>query len=133
MQILSDIQPYNNPAKPVYKYRVWFSEDGLKRRYKVFKIKSTALDFINQAKAWNKGVDIPSANSGENQGISAPITPPISRSSIVRYQAIERVCLEYKTSLEEILAFYVQHKERKVSDITLKEAVSSAVCPKIGQ
>lgn len=75
MQILSDIQPYNNPAKPVYKYRVWFSEDGLKRRYKVFKIKSTALDFINQAKSWNKGLDISSANSGENQGISAPITP----------------------------------------------------------
>ena len=123
MQILSDIQPYNNPAKPVYKYRVWFSEDGLKRRYKVFKIKSTALDFINQAKSWNKGLDISSANSGENQGISAPITPPISRSSVIRYQAIERVCLEYKTSLEEILAFYVQHKERKISDITLREAV----------
>lgn len=124
MQILSDIQPYNNPAKPVYKYRVWFSEDGLKRRYKVFKVKSTALDFINQAKAWNKGVDISSAESGEKQGISALTTPPISRSSIVRYQAIERVCLEYKTSLEEILAFYVQHKERKISDITLREAVS---------
>lgn len=54
MQILSDIQPCNNPAKPVYKYRVWGSEDGLKRRYKVFGVKSTALDFINQAKAWNK-------------------------------------------------------------------------------
>ena len=101
MQILSDIQPYNNPAKPVYKYRVWFSEDGLKRRYKVFKIKSTALDFINQAKAWNKGVDIPSANSGENQGISAPITPPISRSSVVRYQAIERVCLSILAKKEK--------------------------------
>lgn len=124
MQILSDIQPYNNPAKPVYKYRVWFSEDGLKRRYKVFKVKSTALDFINQAKAWNKGVDISSAESDEKQGISALTTSPISRSSIVRYQAIERVCLEYKTSLEEILAFYVQHKERKISDITLREAVS---------
>lgn len=76
MQILSDIQPYNNPAKPVYKYRVWFSEDGLKRRHKVFKVKSTALDFINQAKAWNKGIDISSAESGEKQGISALITPP---------------------------------------------------------
>lgn len=54
MQILSDIHPYDNPAKPVYKYRVWGSEDGLKRRHKVFKVKSTALDFINQAKAWNK-------------------------------------------------------------------------------
>ena len=82
------------------------------------------MDFINQAKSWNKGVDISSAETGEKQGISAPTTPPISRSSIVRYQAIERVCLEYKTSLEEILAFYVQHKERKISDITLKEAVN---------
>ena len=75
MQILSDIQPYNNPSKPVYKYRVWVSEDGLKRRHKVFKVKSTALDFINQSKAWKKGIDISSAESGEKQGFSALITP----------------------------------------------------------
>lgn len=74
-EILSDIQPYNNPSKPVYKYRVWVSEDGLKRRHKVFKVKSTALDFINQSKAWNKGIDISSAESGEKQGFSALITP----------------------------------------------------------
>ena len=75
-EILSDIQPYNNPSKPVYKYRVWVSEDGLKRRHKVFKVKSTALDFINRAKAWKKGIDISSAESGEKQGFSALITPP---------------------------------------------------------
>lgn len=68
MQILSDIQPYDNPDKPVYSIGFCFRKTD-KRRHKVFKVKPTALDFINQVKAWNKVLMYLRLNRAKNRAI----------------------------------------------------------------
>ncbi|MBE6414541.1 MAG: hypothetical protein E7035_08325 [Verrucomicrobiaceae bacterium] len=79
MQILSKVLTYNNAAKPEYKYRVFFS-DGLKKSYKVFKLKSLTVEFIKSAKEWNKGTSTPVLVT-DNNNTSNNIAPlPIAKS-----------------------------------------------------
>lgn len=126
MQILSDILPYNNAKRPAYKWRVFFL-DGLHKTYKVFKVKAEALDFIKQAKKWNNtnAVETPIANIGEDN--NAPSIVPLAKSAISRYQAIERICAEYKTTIEGMLSFFVEHNQKKCSTIKIKDAVKKYI------
>ena len=122
MKIASDILPYNNAKRPQYKYRVFFY-DGLKKTYKVFKTKSTALDFIQQVKVWNKESTetTDATTNASNTTVSANI--PLTKSAIAKYQSIERVCEHYKTTIEEILAFWVKGQKRNTYNVNISTAV----------
>ena len=126
MQILSDILPYNNAKRPAYKWRVFFL-DGLHKTYKVFKVKAEAVDFIKQAKKWNNtnAAETPIANINEPN--NAPSIVPLAKSAISRYQAIERICAEYKTTIEGMLSFFVEHNQKKCSTIKIKDAVKKYI------
>ncbi|MBP3358930.1 MAG: hypothetical protein J6K91_08465 [Opitutales bacterium] len=121
MKIASEVLTYNNAKRPQYKYRVFFY-DGLKKTYKVFKTKSVALDFIKQAKQWDKASTEPTDVTATTAIADTPVTPtvvPLSKSAIAKYQSIERVCDHYKTTIEEILAFWVKGGQKRNSQFTV--------------
>ena len=125
MKIASEILTYNNAKRPQYKYRVFFY-DGLKKTYKVFKTKSAALDFIKQAKQWDKASTEPTDVTATAAIADTPVTPtvvPLSKSAIAKYQSIERVCDHYRTTIEEILAFWVKGQKRNSYNVNLSAAV----------
>ena len=124
MQILSKVLTYNNAAKPEYKYRVFFT-DGLKKSYKVFKLKSLAVEFIKSAKEWNKGTSTPVLDVTDINNTPNNIAPlPIAKSAVSKYQSIERICKEYNTTIEEILSFYVKKQEIRRKSIRFTAAVN---------
>ncbi len=118
IKIISDVLAYNNKNRPEYRYRVLFEEDG-KKSYKVFRTQPEALEFKTTAKDWSAEKEVKTTIAPTlNKSV------PLSKSSIVKYSAIERICSEYNTTLEEILAFYVKEHNKPIYTTTLKNAIS---------